>query len=165
MGETFGNPEELELVGGSEGLEMKAGPFAEVGGVAAEIDCNVPDVAGEDADELPLGLAELIMKPAEYASCGEGLVVLHESTGKSGGFEGILVENLGEPAAVIAKTSGLNKFDIEQRGIENLHPSSLSSETGRWKLLDTMPEMERMKSESDECFLWLMGIGLVNYPN
>ncbi len=40
---------------------MEAGVFAEVGGVAAQVDGDVPDMAGEDADELSLGLAELIM--------------------------------------------------------------------------------------------------------
>ena len=46
VGEAFGDPEELEGVG----AEVEAGPFAEVGGVGAEVDGDVPDMAGEDAN-------------------------------------------------------------------------------------------------------------------
>ena len=63
---------------------MKAGPFAEVRGVAAEVDSDVPDMAGEDADELALGLAELVVKAAEDAFDGEGLIVLNELRGEAG---------------------------------------------------------------------------------
>ena len=41
VGEAFGDPEELEGVW----TEVKTGPFAEVGGVGAEIHCDIPDVA------------------------------------------------------------------------------------------------------------------------
>ena len=67
VGEAFGNPKELEIVGGGLGFEVESGPFAEVGGVAAQIDGDVPDVAGEDADEFALGFAELVVQAAEYA--------------------------------------------------------------------------------------------------
>ena len=72
MGEAFGDPKELEGVGS----EVEAGPFAEVGGVGAQVYGDVPDVAGEDADELSLGLAELVMEAPEDAFRGEGLVIL-----------------------------------------------------------------------------------------
>jgi hypothetical protein len=61
VGEAFGDPEELEVVGWGLGFEMEPGPFAEVGRVAAQIDGDVPDMAGEDADEFALRLAELIV--------------------------------------------------------------------------------------------------------
>ena len=85
MGETFGDPEELEVVVGGLSFEVKAGPFAEVGRVAAQIDGDVPDMAREDADEFALRLAELVMQAAEYALDGERLVVLNELRGKTGG--------------------------------------------------------------------------------
>jgi hypothetical protein len=37
---------------------VEAGVLAEVGGVGAEVDGDVPDVAGEDADEFALLAAE-----------------------------------------------------------------------------------------------------------
>jgi len=79
VGEAFGNPEELEVVVRGLSLEVKASPFAEVGRVGAEIDGDVPDMTGEDADEFTLGLAELVMQTAEYALNRKGLVVLNEA--------------------------------------------------------------------------------------
>jgi hypothetical protein len=58
VGKSLRNPEEFEGVG----FEMEAGPFAEVGGVTAEVDGNVPYVAGKNTDELSLGAAELIVE-------------------------------------------------------------------------------------------------------
>lgn len=84
MGKAFGDPEELEAVAEGGGFEVKAGPSAEVGRAAAEIDGDVPDVAGEDADELSLGLAELVVQAPEDAFSGEGLVVLNEPGGEAG---------------------------------------------------------------------------------
>ena len=84
MGKAFGDPEELEVVGWGLGFEMESGPFAEVRRVAAQVDGDVPDMAGEHADELALGLAELVVEAAENTLAGEGLVVLDEVGGKSG---------------------------------------------------------------------------------
>jgi hypothetical protein len=72
VGEAFRDPEELEGVG----TKVEASPFSEVGGVGAEVYGYVPDVAGEDADELSLGLFELVMEPPKDAFRGEGLVIL-----------------------------------------------------------------------------------------
>ena len=84
MGEAFGYPEELKVVAGGLGFEVESGPSAEVGGVAAKVDGDVPDMAREDADELALGLAELIMQATEYAFDRERLVVLNELCRKAG---------------------------------------------------------------------------------
>jgi hypothetical protein len=75
----------LEVVCGGLGFEVESSPFAEVGRVAAEVDGDVPDVAGENTDELALGLAELIVQAAKDALTGEGLVVLDELGGKACG--------------------------------------------------------------------------------
>lgn len=131
VSKTFGDPERLEISGIREWLEVKASPLAEVGRATAKIDGDIPYMAGEYADELPLGFAELIMESAKDALGGEGLVVLNELGGKVGLREGSLIEDLCEPAAIIAKTFGLNKFDVEQRGIEDLHLSSVPSKPGR----------------------------------
>jgi hypothetical protein len=71
VGEAFGDPEELDFVGGGLGFEVKAGPFAEVGRVAAEIDSDVPDMAGEDSDEFALWFAELVVQAPKDAFDGE----------------------------------------------------------------------------------------------
>jgi hypothetical protein len=85
MSEAFGNPEELEVIVPRLTFEVEAGPFAEVGRVGAEIDRDVPDMPGEDADKFALGPAELIMQAAEHALDGKGLVVLDELLRETGG--------------------------------------------------------------------------------
>jgi len=88
VGEAFGYPEELEVVVGGLGFEVESGPLAEVGGVAAEVDGDVPDMAGEYANELALRLAELVMQATEHAFNGERLIVLNELCGETGGGKG-----------------------------------------------------------------------------
>jgi len=66
VGEAFGNPKELEIVIGGLGFEVKSRPFAKVGRIASKIYSNVPDMSGEDADKLALGLAELVMQPTKH---------------------------------------------------------------------------------------------------
>jgi hypothetical protein len=45
VGETLRDPQELEIVVHRLGFQVKAGPLAEVRGVAAEVDSDVPDVS------------------------------------------------------------------------------------------------------------------------
>ena len=85
VGKAFRDPEELEVLAPRLSFEVEAGPFAEVGGVPAEIDGDVPDMPGEDADKFALGLVELVMQAAEHALDGKGLVVLDELFRKPGG--------------------------------------------------------------------------------
>jgi len=88
VSEAFGDPEGLEVVVRGLGFEVESSPFAEVRRVAAKINGDVPDMAGEDADELALGLAELVVQATEYAFDRERLIVLNELRGKTGGGKG-----------------------------------------------------------------------------
>ena len=88
MGEAFGDPEQLEVIVARLSFEVEASPFAEVRRVAAEIDGDVPDMSGEDADKFPLGLAELVMQAAEHALNGKRLVILDELFRETGGRKG-----------------------------------------------------------------------------
>ena len=126
VGEAFGDPEEFEFAGFVQGPKVEGGVLAEVGRVAAEVDGDVPDVAGEDADELALGLAELVVEAAEDAARGEGLVVLDEVRGEPGGGEGEGVEDFGEPATIVAEAARIEQLDITQRGLNDLHPTTLA---------------------------------------
>ena len=112
MSEAFGNPEKLKGVFGGLGFEVEPSPFAEVWGVAAEVDGYVPDVAREDADEFALGLTELIMQAAEDALDGKRLIVLNELGGQAGSGECGLIEYFCKPAATISKALGLNELNI-----------------------------------------------------
>ena len=88
MGEAFGDPEELQVVLRGLGFEVEARPFAEVGGVATEIDGDVPDMTREDANEFALRLAKLVVKTAENTLNREGLVILNELCRKAGSRKG-----------------------------------------------------------------------------
>src|ERR1700712_2409263 len=104
---------------------MESGPFAEVGGVGADVDCYVPYVAGEDADQLSLRLLELIVESAEDTLGGKGLGVLNEIRGQTLLGEGFIVENFCKPTATIPEATGLNEFYITKRGIKDGHSISL----------------------------------------
>jgi len=108
VGEAFGDPEELEVVVHGLGFEVEAGPLTEVGGVAAEVDGDVPDVTREDADEFALGLAKLVVKAAKHALDGEGLVILDKLSWEAGGLECCLIEYFCEPTATIPMALGLD---------------------------------------------------------
>ena len=126
VGEAFGDPEELEVVAGGLSFQVEAGPSSEAGGVAAEVDCDVPNMAGEDTDEFALRLGELVVEAAEDAFDGEGLVILNESCGKTGCGKGRLVKYFREPAATISEALGLNELNVFQRRVQNLHDTSLA---------------------------------------
>lgn len=121
MGEAFGDPEKLEGVW----LEVEAFPFSEGWGVGAKIDGDVPDVAGEDADEFALGFAELIVEAAENALGGEGLVVLNEVGGELVVGEGVLIENFREPAATISEALGFKQLKVLDGRVDKAHRFSL----------------------------------------
>lgn len=117
MGKAFGNPEELEFAVIVKGLEVKRGPTPEIGRVSTEIDGNVPDVAGEDADELPLRMTELVVETAQNAARGKRLIVLGEGGGKTKRNKGVSVKDFSEPAACVAVALGLQDFYIAQGGV------------------------------------------------
>lgn len=86
---------------------MESCPFSEVCGAAAKVDCDVPNMTGEHADEFPLRFVNLIVEAAKNAFGREGLIVLYEAAGESGGSEDRGVVKFGEPTATILKAPGL----------------------------------------------------------
>lgn len=123
MGEALGDPKELEWIG----LEVEAFPFAEVWGIGAEIDCDVPNMAGKDANELPLRLSELIMEAAEDTFGRERLVILDEMSRQMEGGEPFLVINFCEPAATISETLGFQQLEIPDGSVLYLHSDSVAN--------------------------------------
>lgn len=82
-------------------------PLAEGWGGTAQVYGYVEDFALDDADELSLGVLDLIMESAEDAFGGAGVVVLDEGDrGTDGCFEGALVEAFEEEAAGVGENLG-----------------------------------------------------------
>src|SRR6185437_6029877 len=104
---------------------------------------------GENANELPLRLNELIVKSAKDAASGERLVVLDEVGGEACCRKGGLAVHFRKPASIVAKAFRLNKFDIKQRGIQNQHPISVSGNGERRKSLRYCLKWNEQKTNSD----------------
>ncbi len=130
VGEAFRDPKELQLACFGGRSKVEARPPAEVRRAAPQVDGNIPDMAGEDAHELALGLAKLIMQAAENAFARERLVVLNEVAGKTCGSKGLGVEELREPTSIIFEAAGLYELDSGQGGFEDIHQGSLTC--ARW---------------------------------
>ena len=79
VGEAGGDPEHVAVLGG----ELGAGPLAEGGGAAADVDGDVEDGAAGAADELSLRLLELVVQAADDASARVRMVVLGERLGEA----------------------------------------------------------------------------------
>ena len=108
-------------------FKMESRPFAEIGRVAAEVDRDVPDVPGEYADKLALGLAELVVQTAENPFAGERVVVLDEFCGQVVFCEGLAVENFREPPATIPEASGFYQLYVVESSVDDIHGNSLAS--------------------------------------
>jgi len=134
---------------------VESGPFAEVRRVAAKIDGNVPDMAGDDADQFPLRPAKLVMKAAENTLRGKGLIILDELDRKTSIGKVLLIEDFREPAAIVAKAPGLHQLDVEQRGIDDLHLSSLAGYLAKSNAVREVSGMKRTKNESHAEFYTL----------
>jgi hypothetical protein len=107
VSEALGNPEKLEFSSVIAGFQVKASPFTEVRRTPTKINGDIPDAAGENANELSLRLSELVVKAAEDALGGEGLIVLRKLGRKAKGGECGRIEDFCEPASIIAKAAGL----------------------------------------------------------
>ncbi len=85
------------------------------------------------AHQLPLGLTKLVMEPTKNPFSRERLVILNKIGRKPSRSKGFLIKYFCEPAATIPKAPGFKEFNIVQRGIYNLHPSSLARKANRGK--------------------------------
>jgi len=78
-------------------------------------------VPGEYPNQFSLRFAQLVVESTENSLTRKRLIILQKSGRKAGSGKGVMIEKLGKPAALIAKTSWLEKFYVLQRGVENLH--------------------------------------------
>ena len=83
VSEPFGDPKELQVAYGRR-FEVETSPLAEVWRIGPQVYCHIPDMAGEDTDELSLGFAKLVMEASQDSSVRERLVVLGKLAGQPG---------------------------------------------------------------------------------
>src|SRR5208337_5685391 len=92
------------VTGKSEGL-----PFPEGGRVAAQVECDVKNLAGNRENDFPLRLANLVMHAADDISFGIGMIVLYERFRDAEFGKGALVVAFQKEAAVVAEHAGFEQ--------------------------------------------------------
>ncbi len=93
--------------------EFEGFPLSEGGRTAAEVKRDIENLAGDDADELSLGLANLIMQAADDIFFGIGMIVLHERLWNAEFGKRALVVAFQKEAAVVAEHA---RFEEQKSG-------------------------------------------------
>ena len=117
VGEAFGHPELVFVFGGEDG----AGPLAEGGGAAAQVDGHVEHFAGNHAHEFALGVFGLVVQAAQDGLAGFGVVFLHEGTRGDVFAKPVVAEGFHKEATFVAVDLGLEEFDVGDGGGEDVH--------------------------------------------
>ena len=130
VGEALRDPQQIQIAGLREGLEIEGRPSAEFGRVAAQIDGDIPDMPRKHPNQLSLGPAELVVKTTENAPAGAGLIVLGEAGRQTGRGEPFGIEDLGKPSAIVAEALRAEALDIGQGCVEDLHPGHSKGNEG-----------------------------------
>ena len=112
MGEPWRDPKHF-AIGGAQGFSH---PFAEGGRTAAEIDRDVVDFSAQTANELSLGLLDLVMQAAYHVLVRERLVVLNEGAHNAHFRQNALIVAFEKGTPAIFKDPGFEKLDIGDFG-------------------------------------------------
>src|SRR5207245_9875925 len=102
-------------------------PPTKIRRAAADVRRDIEDLAGDDADELALRPADLIMQPAQHAPPRARVIVLDEARADSRALELPLVPALIEEPARVAENAGLDEQHFRESGRRSLHLSRGSS--------------------------------------
>jgi hypothetical protein len=97
------------------------------------IDCDIKDFAGDDTDELTLGVRrQLIMQSAQHAPTRARMVVLHEFNSPPDlGTKRTLAKALEEKPSIVTKDLWLDDDHIRNRGRRKNHQNTRSRNTCR----------------------------------
>ena len=129
MGEAGRDPEQLPDLGG----QLETEPLAEMGRGAPNVDDDVEGTTGDNADELTLGLLELVMEAAQHAAGRTAVIVLDEDGVNAGG--GIVASAPGfeEEAAIVAEDLRFDQLEVGMRGVDQPHqPRSIRNTFSRY---------------------------------
>src|SRR5258706_5023044 len=84
------------------GGEADTGPLAEVRGAGTDVDRDIQSFALDNATELGLRVAQLVVEAAKGSEGGNGVIVLKESVVDAEGGESGLVVGFEEGAACVS---------------------------------------------------------------
>src|SRR5713101_1647314 len=115
--ETYRYPEQFVRFG----AQANAFPPTKGRGTAADVHRDIKDFAGDNADELPLRLADLVVQPAQHALLRARVIVLDKGRADSLALELPLVPALEEESARVAEHSGLKEQHIRESCRNDLH--------------------------------------------
>jgi len=128
VGEAGGDPEDAFVFSG----DVDPDGVAEGWGVFANVESDVEDFAAADAEEFSLGVLDLVVKSAEDAAGGTGMIVLDEWEVDAGFFgEGAGVVAFEEEAAWVAEDFGLEDQDIREFSADDVHEALLGKSLNR----------------------------------
>src|SRR5208282_509587 len=96
-------------------------PFSESGRTAAKVERDIEDLAGDGADELSLGLLNLIVQAADDIFLGVGMIVLYECLWNAEVRKRALVVAFEKESSVIAEYTRLEEEKAGEAGGDFFH--------------------------------------------
>ncbi len=106
----------------------------------AKIHCDIKNLAGQRPDQFPLGLADLIMQPAQHISIGARLIILHKLGRNCRWTHPMGAERLHEdPAGVREKVRLEQDYVGDCRGREGHYVQSLDIDAPEYWLCRPRP--------------------------
>jgi len=100
---------------------MDSGPFSKSGGTGPEINGNIKDFAGDNLNQLGLGMFDLKVKASHSVFQRTGKIILNKCRVDSGCVISVPVVSLHKKTAFILKGFGLNDENSCYRCSDNLH--------------------------------------------
>ena len=108
VGETFRNPQQPDDVSQFRAFQIESRMATEIGRFRTKINRDIPDMSAQNTHKFSLRTTKLVVQSAENATLRMGLIILHKTGWKSCRRKGLLVINLGKPAAIISEALWLN---------------------------------------------------------
>jgi hypothetical protein len=125
MGKSGWDVDQILLPGG----EADTGPLAKMRRAHADVDSDIQSFALDNATELGLRMAQLVVEAAKRSAGGRGVIVLKESVVDTEVCEFDLVVGLEEGAACVAIDYRTQLIDTWQGGFDSFH---LEEYYARW---------------------------------
>lgn len=120
MGETFGYPDLLPVFRTQDFPD----PTSESRGPLTQVDGHIEHDSGDDTDQLPLWLPDLIVQATQHVLRGIRMIVLNEGRMFADGLvKGPVVEAFKQVASIIPEDAWLDDHDALYCQRKNMHLS------------------------------------------